>query len=197
MSHLEANDGATLIVSVRCPGRVDLLLQARASVSRPAWISGSIRLAASVKETHRLVRLNSLTPRSSSSARICWLTAPGVTLRSSAALLKLKCRATASKARKALSGGRDRRTVYVSFTKQSCENISLLDGMPIGQASLDPLGIALTRLPRGMHPFAREDRELRKDGCGKPEPNAPAMTAERLNWLPSDPHPVCGIDYKH
>jgi hypothetical protein len=88
-SHLEANEGATLIVNVRSPKGVILRLTARDNISKPAWTSGSIRAPASESETDRLVRSNSLAPSSSSSARICWLMAPGVTCSSSAALLKL------------------------------------------------------------------------------------------------------------
>ena len=88
-SHLDANEGATLIANVRSPKEVVLLLTARDNISKPAWMSGSIRAPASESETDRLVRSNSLVPSNSSSARICWLTAPGVACSSSAALLKL------------------------------------------------------------------------------------------------------------
>jgi len=71
-------------------------------------MSGSMRMAASVSATERLVLSNSLVPRRFSSELICWLTAPGVTCSSSAALLKLKCRATASKDRNELNGGSGR-----------------------------------------------------------------------------------------
>ena len=46
--------------------------------------------------------------QSCSRPRIWWLSAAGVTCSSSAALAKLRCRAIASKARNALSGGRGR-----------------------------------------------------------------------------------------
>src|SRR6185312_15791163 len=48
---------------------------------------------------------------------ICWLTAPGVTDSSSAARLKFRCRAAASKARRAFSGGR-RRRVSINFPER-------------------------------------------------------------------------------
>src|SRR5262245_30175221 len=57
----------------------------------------------------RARRKNSLRPSKSSSPRIWWLSAAGVTCSSPAALEKLRCRAVASKARSALSGGRGRR----------------------------------------------------------------------------------------
>ena len=63
------------------------------------------RSPASVSFTPRPSLLNSATPRSSSSRRICRLTAPWVTLSSAAAWLTLCRRAAASKARSALSGG--------------------------------------------------------------------------------------------
>src|SRR6516225_1690492 len=51
-------------------------------------------------------RLNSLIASSASSALTWWLTAPWVTHSSSAARVKLSCRAAASKAFNAFSGGR-------------------------------------------------------------------------------------------
>jgi hypothetical protein len=56
-----------------------------------------------------LVRKKRLTPSQSSSRRICRLTAPWVTLSSSAARVKLPSRAAASKALIAFNGGRRER----------------------------------------------------------------------------------------
>lgn len=64
-----------------------------------------IGLPAEVRMTCRVRRSNSCTPSRSSSRRTCWLTAPAVTCSSWAACLKLRWRAAASKARRALSGG--------------------------------------------------------------------------------------------
>ena len=71
----------------------------RVSAAAVAW---------SVKTRLRVVRLNSVTPRYSSSPRIWWLTAAGVTCSSRAALVKLPSRAAASNVRRELSGGSDR-----------------------------------------------------------------------------------------
>src|SRR5262245_30307010 len=74
-------------------------------------------------------------------------------------------RATASKARKALSGGRDWRTVYISFTKQSCQNISLLADLRIGQATAEP-GCNCRAKPLPPMETSCPPRELRnEDGC--------------------------------
>ena len=54
------------------------------------------------------------------------LTAPGVTASSSAARLKLRCRAAASKARRALSGGRRRRSIV--FLNSRAEDFCLRSG---------------------------------------------------------------------
>jgi hypothetical protein len=63
----------------------------------------------------RLVRTKSRLPSQSSSRRICGLMAPRVTLRSSAARMKLPSRAAASKALIAFNGGRRGRTTSSVF----------------------------------------------------------------------------------
>src|ERR1700720_883140 len=72
---------------------------ASASSSVPAWVGTALRL----------VRKKRRTPNQTSSRRICRLTAPWVTLSSSAARVKLPSRAAASKALIAFNGGRRER----------------------------------------------------------------------------------------
>ena len=71
---------------------------------------------ASVSEILRGARLNSVTPSRSSRPRIWWLIAACVTASSSAARVKLRWRAAASKARSAFSGGRSRRIAMDEFS---------------------------------------------------------------------------------
>jgi hypothetical protein len=78
---------------------------AAAKASKPARSTGKRRSPASVNARGRGRRRNSATAQASSSSRIWWLTAVGVTPSSAAAALKLMCRAAASKARSAVSAG--------------------------------------------------------------------------------------------
>src|SRR6185369_7155144 len=104
-SHLDAKDGRTL--TVNGPPRVAW------RTSWPAWAScwkaertGDRKVApASVSFRDRAPRSNSGWPTHSSSALIWWLMALWVTLSSSAALEKLRCRAALSKYQTAFKGG--------------------------------------------------------------------------------------------
>ncbi len=77
-----------------------------AKQSKPSRSFGSIASAAGVSSMARVSRRKSSTPRYSSRLFTCCEIAAGVTKSSSAARLKLRWRAAASKARRALSGGR-------------------------------------------------------------------------------------------
>ena len=77
--------------------------------ARPHRTAAARAIPSSVGSRPRVARRNSSAPSSSSSARMRWLTALWVTFSSCAALVKLRCRATASKARSEFSAG-SRRT---------------------------------------------------------------------------------------
>src|SRR6185312_12479793 len=79
---------------------------ADAKVLRPSWITGNNCAPASVSLTGRGRRWKRATPQKRSNMRIWWLIAVGVTPSSDAARLKLRCRATASKARNSIRGGK-------------------------------------------------------------------------------------------
>jgi PAS domain-containing protein len=83
-------------------GRADRLHRAR---GQPAAGGHCDQRRGRLRITCRVSRSNSCTPSRSSSRRTCWLMAPAVTCNSCAACLKLRWRAAASKARRALSGG--------------------------------------------------------------------------------------------
>src|SRR3990167_1654506 len=108
ISHLEAKPGAMLIDT--CLRRGGSRSRAEASISRsnPSRSRGTEDRPRSVSCRPRASRTNKGPPTMSSSKRICWLTAPGVTDSSSAAREKFRGRAAASKARRALSGSRER-----------------------------------------------------------------------------------------
>lgn len=91
------------------PADVPLLTR---NVARSSWSNSSemwlYASAAASFNTSVLPRLNNVTPGWSSSNLICWLAAVGVTCNSSAARIKERCRAAASKTRSELSGGKCR-----------------------------------------------------------------------------------------
>ena len=111
------NNGAN---SRRAAGRGTFRRRLPRSVSRKsltsssAWSSSSIRRStraykcapASVGTTLRVVRFNRRMPSRVSSARIAWLSEDAVTLRSSAALRKLRWRATAANICSSFKSGR-------------------------------------------------------------------------------------------
>ncbi len=109
-SHLAPKDGATLTVTM--PPRLAARIASAPSASRskPSRSAGRAASPASVSRSARVRRRKSSLPQCSSSARTCWLIAAGVTCSSSAARLKLRWRAAASKARRLFSGGRRRLT---------------------------------------------------------------------------------------
>ena len=92
----------------------------------PPAMEPTLTTAFSVAATLRLVRKNSRAPSQVSSNRTCRLTAPCVTLSSSAARVKLPSRAAASKALIAFNGGRRDRTMLVSFSHSSRQNKSFV-----------------------------------------------------------------------
>ncbi|MNR23482.1 hypothetical protein D3C85_1405040 [compost metagenome] len=104
ISHFEAKDGATLIATVRFNGGSRRMAEASISRSNPSRSRGVAARPSSVSCNPRASRVNSGPPMISSSRRICWLTAPGVTDSSSAVREKLRCRDALSKARRALRG---------------------------------------------------------------------------------------------
>ncbi|CRP46032.1 hypothetical protein PAERUG_E6_London_17_VIM_2_12_12_01964 [Pseudomonas aeruginosa] len=83
-------------------------VQARSSASKPSRSPGSSRRAGSVSCNWRPWRSNRRQPKCSSRVRMCRLTALWVIASSSPARVKEACRAAASKARRAYSGGRRR-----------------------------------------------------------------------------------------
>jgi hypothetical protein len=97
------------IVAVRVTASGVLIVRTRSTASAmdsKLFRSGAYSMEpADVSTTRRVLRSNSLCPIVSSSSRIWWLIAVGVTASSSAARLKLRWRAAASKARRVASGG--------------------------------------------------------------------------------------------
>ena len=69
------------------------------------WVAAWKAAPVTVRPMPRELRSSRRCPSHCSSSLSCWLTAPGVTKSSSAAWRTLRCRAVASKARSAFSGG--------------------------------------------------------------------------------------------
>ena len=89
-NHFEANEGAAQTFSARlstCPRRRSTPLVIR---SMPSCRSGNPASAAAVSASPRARRWKSFVPSCSSSERICWLMAAGVTFSSTAARAKLR-----------------------------------------------------------------------------------------------------------
>src|SRR3546814_428312 len=106
--HLAAKLVKVLTVSPPPRSRCCSLAVASWMRSNASRMGGRYAWPASVSSSARFWRLNSGRPSHSSSALIWWLIAAWVTCSSAAALVKLRCRAAASKARSALRGGRRR-----------------------------------------------------------------------------------------
>ncbi len=100
-SHFAASDGEVVTISFGRPSTARSRCTARPMVPSPSATARDRISPAAVRRTTRLERSNSRTARSSSSSRMAWLTAAGVTFSSAAALVKLRCRAAASKPRRA------------------------------------------------------------------------------------------------
>src|SRR5262249_35781751 len=108
MSQAMAKDGGQEIVSTFCWSGPTPPTSAVActSCSKALRTSGKYIWPSGVRARPRGLRSKRRRPSRSSRWRIWWLIAEGVRLSSSAAAAKLMCRAAASKARSAWSGGR-------------------------------------------------------------------------------------------
>jgi hypothetical protein len=105
-SQRAAKLGGVTTVSDAISSRERTRSTAACSASSPSRTLGNIACASVVSSSARVSRRNSCTPRYSSRSFTWWLTAPGVTCSSFAAILKLEWRAAASNARSAFSGGK-------------------------------------------------------------------------------------------
>jgi len=107
-SQVEAKEGTTESVRMRSSASGRSSRTAPRRLSKPWPSSGRAASAGALGTSPRPSRRSSPTPSSSSSALTWWLTAAGVTCSSSAARVRLRWRAAASKARSAVSEGRRR-----------------------------------------------------------------------------------------
>src|SRR6185312_14333257 len=110
MNNSLAKNGGNNTRRVCLPLRRAICAKLRSSASSKGSTSSSNVCPAVVSSSARVLRSNSRTPSESSSSFIWWLTADGVRKSSSAANLKLRCRAAAQNVLRFLSGGgRDKR----------------------------------------------------------------------------------------
>ncbi len=104
-SHVAAKDAPALITMSSRPRASRMRRAPDASLAKPSLRSRKPAWPASVSDSPRPERRTSGVPISASSARTCWATAALVTCNSSAALAKLRCWATTSKALRAFKDG--------------------------------------------------------------------------------------------
>ena len=124
MSQRTAKEGRTLMRTAQRPDEGWPTARAAAAICCSAGPTSAKNCCPSaVSVTWRMRRSNSGTPRNSSSRRICRLTALCVTCSSTAARVKLSCRAAAAKARTALRGGsrdEDMRAIFSRMPAREC-----------------------------------------------------------------------------
>ena len=117
ISHIDANEAKVVTDTCRRPALWRMWRTAASMRGSACPTALSNWMPASVSSTARVWRKKSGTPTSSSSAWIWRLTADCVSAISSAARRKLRCRATASKARRCPAWmGRERRWVWECST---------------------------------------------------------------------------------
>jgi hypothetical protein len=106
ISHNDAKLGVVVMASTSRAAGARMPATVRRICASMFWHASNSFSPAGVSTSARCWRANSGTPRSSSSARICRLTADCVTKRSAAARVNDRWRAAASKASSRSSGGR-------------------------------------------------------------------------------------------
>src|SRR5579863_8207388 len=126
-----AKKGGSRTRSMRLSPRRATWARLRSSASSSGSISSKRSVPAAVSSRARDLRTKRATPSVSSSSFIWWLIADGVRYNSSAANLKLRCRAATQNARKFLvGGGRERRIMRAAATvvgwPRWCKNHALL-----------------------------------------------------------------------
>ena len=100
ISHIEANDAKVVTETLLRPALWRICRTVASMRGKVCCTASNSSAPALVSSTARVWRRNRLTPTSSSSDWICLLTADWVNAISSAAARKLRCLATASKARR-------------------------------------------------------------------------------------------------